>query len=370
MEVVPSDAPVGYDTTFHSSVPMSRDQVEVIVDVAYQRLPAPSIDEQCITKTWEKLCQSMPNPIEPPKPVLFNGLKFRLHDVAMLESGSAPTGARTNEDAQPPFVGATPGTPRDVRRQRCQLRLGITDYKTSIGTTTHASLYAAHASRRGEAEGASRPDALVRGTERYLANALGVEAMAITRDHFALLFRRSDLVSEYPGYYCCPGGHPEPSHILNLKSFTEAHHTDPAALPLEACRWFRHVGSVALVEEMFRSAEMEVAEEIGVPQTLCTNRGLVAIVRQAQNRKPDLCFLVDVDCAGAEALEAFNGRTAKEAFESREGSLVLMDLGQVRTPADVVAFVHTQLGGKITPASFGTLFHGVQCLSRSGSAAA
>lgn len=380
--------PHGYDTIFNSRDPIPQARVASLVSLSHQRLCAPDVDRNAIDETWERLTKSLP------ASRLYNGLKFRLHNVD-LSVAEDDTGVEAEDGDE----NSTAAPARPCKVLACTVKLGITDYKTSMGTTQHVSAYELMTSRRcseGDAvlsglpdscggtcqgrddadeahagpgigcgdNGGHRPKSLVHLTECFLANALGVEAMVITADHAAVLFRRSLQVSEYPGYYCCPGGHPEPSHILDCHRFTadREHASDSTTHLRDVCDWFQYVSSEVVVNELFRSVEVEVAEEIGVALPLCRNRGLVSIVRQAANRKPDMCFIVDVNCTSADVVKAFNKRTAKEAFESEEGSLVLMDLSEVRTPEDVVAFVQKRLDAKITPASFAALYHGVQCI--------
>lgn len=224
---------------------------------------------------------------------------------------------------------------------------------------------------RGE-ERVGRADFIIHRTERYLANALGVEAMVITADNFAVLFRRSAFVAEYPGFYCCPGGHPEPSHILNVEAFTGTHAKGSAGaadqlkdnmmLQLAACKWFKYVTSDVIVQELFSSVTDEVSAELGVPLGQCRNRGLMSIIRNAMTRKPDMCFLVTLECTATEVAFIFNKGTTREAFESQQGSLVLIDLSVVRTPAHVTRYVSDEFKNLITPASYAALLHGVQCL--------
>ena len=55
----------------------------------------------------------------------------------------------------------------------------------------------------------------------FTSNAIGVGAIAITKDGFVVLIRRALWTGEAPGKIDRPGGHPEPDEALkvDLKRF-------------------------------------------------------------------------------------------------------------------------------------------------------
>lgn len=99
---------------------------------------------------------------------LFNGMKFRLADSKSVVATSTLT-----------------------------LSLGLSDYKSHVGTNVRP----ASAEQSQEEQSQEHP---------FLAHILGVEACVLTSDNYAVLFRRSQHVSDFAGFYCCPGGHAEP----------------------------------------------------------------------------------------------------------------------------------------------------------------
>ena len=80
------------------------------------------------------------------------------------------------------------------------LNIGLTDYKTFLGTNCDTSL-CAHISQLGADFG---------NMQTYMSDALGVGALLITADDCVVLIKRSLHVGEEKGKTDLPGGHPEP----------------------------------------------------------------------------------------------------------------------------------------------------------------
>ncbi|KAG8344247.1 hypothetical protein ERJ75_000725700 [Trypanosoma vivax] len=310
--------------------PLSRHFVDASVSPAFNRSEECGECVDIIEKVWEKLASEarmdgLENGLDicrhTTTAMLYNALKFRLHAVV-------------------------------VRDDRCCLQLGVTDYKTSIGTTRNIHVFMDIAQRKGAA------------VDSYLANALGVECFTTTLDGKAVLYRRSQQVGEYAGFFCFPGGHAEPDEFMRRhlpeRIDSEGEHV-PVANFLEAAALLHHASSEALVDHIFNSAIREVADELGMDLRSCRNRGLISIARDSETMKPDLCFWVEVSSLALEVEACFDERVGADAFESVPRSLLLVELSEINGKEGALHFARETLGGKITPASLACLIHGVQC---------
>ncbi|ORC90863.1 putative nucleoside diphosphate-linked moiety X motif 22-like [Trypanosoma theileri] len=318
--------------------PLLPSTLEATVRRSHNRAEDTATDHTAIEETWNKLTKR--NDGEPQRENVYNGLKFRLHGV--VQEGN-----------------------------KCSLQLGLTDYKSSLGTTRNIGMYAELAKRKGVL------------LENYLANALGVECFTLTSDGMGVLFCRSESVSEYPGFFCFPGGHAEPNKIFNWQHFKETHSRDTStiitttnnnnsnnnnnnnnksssSLLNEAAGWFEYVTTSTLVDLLFDAATMEVADELGVEPTSCSNKGLLSVVRNVKSRKPDVCFFIQLSLNASEVKKCFNSRRGADAFESIPNSLRLIDLNMIKTEEAARCFVEEKLQGKLTPASFACLLHGIK----------
>lgn len=112
-------------------------------------------------------------------PKLFNGTKFRVHDV-------------TNSDEDEKHV---------------VLFLGVTDYKEYLGTNWAPNV------KELQLKGTE----LHKNSQAFLSDALGVGASVITKDNFLILLWRSEHCAEAPATWDVPGGHAEPKVEKKLK---------------------------------------------------------------------------------------------------------------------------------------------------------
>ncbi len=112
-------------------------------------------------------------------PRLFSALKFRLALVETRAPYDAPVKAR--------------------------LGVGITDYKAFLTTN--------------RAEDSAMVAALPRPVEPVLAMSLGCGALILTADGAVVFRRRSFRVSEFRGWWDCPGGHAEPKNAEITSSY-------------------------------------------------------------------------------------------------------------------------------------------------------
>lgn len=328
--------------------PLTRAQVAVELSSSFNAEPHPVLIEG--VQRWRD------QQLAKPHVVMFNGTKFRLHGC----------GGAANPDGQ--------GSGDD----RLKLRLGVTDYR-SLGATnfahdpydppmTFTSKAVAVSDNGNDADndntdGGGRVEPLLLP---HMSMALGVEALLITSDDFAVLYRRSNRVIENAGWYCCPGGHAEPSAALKrqlvgvagrggaapgsaaaVQALSEQFPADfeagnvfarvidpPNASSEDIAARVRRLHAAmadamapeAVLDELFSAPVDEVVEEIGLNRELLTCEGLCAVVVASNNAwKPDLVFRVRVALTATEVQQVFARGTAAEAFES-EGALCFLPL--------------------------------------------
>jgi hypothetical protein len=241
---------------------------------------------------------------------LYNASKFRLCRVAV------------DDAAVPPIV---------------TLQLGITDYKTSIGTSVGLKAYASRLNvdlpqlpDDGIPSEAQRQQleplfsAVYDGLYPFLAGCLGVEALVVTKDQKAPLFKRSEHVAELAGWYCCPGGHPEPGNLYHHEG--QQNYPMNETIAANMAEWFSRMNSDLIVREIFDSAIHEVVDELGVDKSSLFNLGIHAVNFNMSTMKPDLSFIIYCDLESSELESLFNQRNAKESFESEPGSILFVDI--------------------------------------------
>lgn len=236
---------------------------------------------------------------------LFNGTKFRLHRVVATS---------------------------DAESDRVMLQLGITDYKALLATNNCIE----HIRAQPEVvNGLNDVDSL-------LSQALGVEALVVTADEKLVLFRRSKFVAEMPGWWCCPGGHCEPSNVVTRLTTATVIDDLVKGVPLRldasntaeadaerhceiADVFERHADLVAsaVVAELFESIVDEVCDETGAPRDSLVCEGLCGIVANVETRKPDAIFIVRCSLSAADLDAHFKQGGMKDAYEA-DGDLLFV----------------------------------------------
>lgn len=289
--------------------------------------------------------------------VLFNEMKFRL-------AGFSAAG----DDA---------GVPEGVPRARLELELGLTDYREHLVTNGSTSFVP----RAG-------------GVPSNGANALGVECVLLTSDRQAVLFRRSPRVSQYAGWFCCPGGHAEPRRLLSNTAllsiapgrlippppslFPPPTSHDPSASSMQPTQtatlreWRNDLLAEALpmcdeqrlrdatVAELFHAAWDEIVEELGIDTShgsepasaspSCVRiRGLAALVVDDLG-KPDAVFVAETSLSAAAVKKSFDARVGADAFESDVNSLLCIPCSVDRASRDPWRSM-LPLGAQVTPPS-------------------
>ena len=237
----------------------------------WARVPCDETREAHIDTVWrQRLAHN---------PALFNGTKFRFHNV------------RVSSDDQ----GET----------MLEMHLGLTDYKSFLGTNMcddYASLRTCSSSsssspppppRRRDARAHFDGDVSVAAVDpdddeiihSRFASPLGTAMIVETSDGDVLLLRRSGAVGEAPHTVVLPGGHPEPSHCG-----IDAHDTTAAT------------GS-DVTFEVFESALSEVVEETGVCRSSLGAPIALGISRRLHNVRPDVVFLISCSSSSHEVLK-------------------------------------------------------------------
>lgn len=281
--------------------------------IRYGRVSHPDAakEEAAIDGTWTAAVAA--------RPATYNATKFRLAGVLVT----------------PPVEGSGGGDgAADAAAATVTLQLGITDYRTYVGT--HLG-------------GGDSPMAFW-GHPRHLALALGNAAVVVTSDGRVPLLRRSAAVAEGRGRYVVPGGHPEPSAMTCTQADGGALRADPAAAGAAAAAELTAAMAREIVEELYLPPD-------AVPPDCLTLLGGVA--RGGGCGRPQLCYTATLDvCSGSvDAAWAAGVRrhavtaawavgddvppgTAAEAVESTE--LVWLDEADV----GVVASTGETRGGK------------------------
>ncbi|XP_053133186.1 uridine diphosphate glucose pyrophosphatase NUDT22 isoform X2 [Hemicordylus capensis] len=197
---------------------IAESQAQAELSPLYDRHPLPG-DQAQIESAWAARRQQ--------SPWLFDGAKFRLHSVELLEGG--------------PF----------------RFRLGLTCYKDFVGTNL--------AERAGRLRQRGSRD--LGDSQAYLADPLGVGAILHTADDQCVFLRRSLSVGEAPGKVDIPGGHPEPQAVAGCTASSQGpiRHQD---LPGEL-----------VVQEVFSSVLREIQDEVNLPASTLSSPALIGIAQ-------------------------------------------------------------------------------------------
>jgi hypothetical protein len=257
------------------SPPLREAQVEVRLDRArFNAAALPAAAAARADELWTNLLARNPR--------LFSALKFRLALVETRAPYDAPVTAR--------------------------LGVGLTDYKAFLTTN--------------RAEDAAMVAALPRPVEPVLAMSLGCGALIVTADGAVVFHRRSFRVSEFRGWWDCPGGHAEPKN---------------AQITREGGPDAGDEGARARTE-IFRAMLDEVHDEINVPYETMEQPLLLGIVRHCASRlRPCAMFLVRTSLSSQQLGAAFSAG-GKEADESTSIALFAGDVvARGAGPATLVA---------------------------------
>ncbi|KAL0713648.1 hypothetical protein Bca4012_020626 [Brassica carinata] len=258
---------------------LSLSQVSVDFSKSHDRIQHPDHDlEDSIAQAWEQRTQGNSS--------LFNGQKFRFGSLCL--DGDAGTN-------ELPHV--------------C-LRLGLTDYRTFVGTNL---------SSQWEKFLVPSQDDSVRC--RHTSSPLGNAAVVETSDHKIIVLRRSDNVGEFPGHYVFPGGHPEPMSVG----------IDSRQLEKDG-----EVLNKKVTQEMFDSITREVVEETGIPASSLSPPLFIGISRRELNVRPAMFFFIKCSHHSDDIPRLYS--SAEDGFESTQ--LHTVSLEELKTMASRMPGCH------------------------------
>ncbi|KAF5447040.1 hypothetical protein F2P56_032621 [Juglans regia] len=253
---------------------LSPSQVSVVFDEAYDRIRHPDTYlENSIAEIWDQRVQINKS--------LFNGTKFRYGGNVLLH-GDGPN-----------------------QVSRVCLRLGLTDYRTFMGTNLNP-LWEKFLLP-------SEDDSICC---QHTSSPLGNGAIVETCDNKIIVLRRSINVGEFPGHFVFPGGHPEPQEI-GITSHQYAKDLTESELINQK-----------VSQEMFDSIIREVVEEIGVPAASLHNRRFIGISRRELNVRPAAFFFIKCSLESKEIQKLY--LSAQDGYESTQLYAVsVTDLGNM-----------------------------------------
>ncbi|KAF8052874.1 hypothetical protein N665_1495s0005 [Sinapis alba] len=238
---------------------LSLSQVSVDFSNSHDRIQHPDHDlEDSIAQAWEQRTQRNSS--------LFNGQKFRFGSLCI--DGDAGTN-------EVPHVF---------------LRLGLTDYRTFVGTNL---------SSQWEKFLVASQDDSVRC--RHTSSPLGNAAVIETSDHKIIVLRRSDNVGEFPGHYVFPGGHPEPMSVG-----IDSHQLEKDG----------EVLNEKVTQEMFDSITREVVEETGIPASSLSPPLFIGISQRELNVRPAMFFFIKCSRHSDDIQRLYS--SAEDGFESTQ----------------------------------------------------
>ncbi|KAJ8768774.1 hypothetical protein K2173_023678 [Erythroxylum novogranatense] len=235
-------------------------KLSVILDQSYDRIPHPDFElENSIDKIWDQRVQKNAS--------LYNGKKFRYGGYSLLR------GDGSNEDSL------------------VCLRLGLTDYRTFVGTNLSPSW---------EKFLAASEDDVIKC--QHTSSPLGNGAVVETLDKRIVVLQRSQNVGEFPGHYVFPGGHPEPEEVAIASDQSGEELVD------------RELINNKVSIEMFDSILREVVEEIGVPRTSLFSPLFIGLSRRVLNVRPTAFFFIKCTLPSKDIQQLYS--SAQDSYES------------------------------------------------------
>lgn len=235
--------------------------LEIDCSPSNDRKPSTTQNEDAIEQIWKDRVKLNPS--------LFNGTKFRFDSVEQKTSSQ-------NEN------------------YKTILRIGITDYKSFLGTNCSA-----HWEKLEQSN---------------LASPLGNAAFVETKDEMVVLLKRSANVGECPHTMVMPGGHSEPE-VVGIKSLEEWE-IKSETIGYDNVKWKKDVAY-----ELFDSMIREVVEETGIPKDKLLNLTCIGFSRRVQNHRPDIVFHITCDLTSEQVRQYY---AAGPEHKSESTELILM----------------------------------------------
>lgn len=245
---------------------ISASDLEIDCSSENDRKPSTAEIEDEIESIWEERRKANRS--------LFNGTKFRFHSVEKISTSHIANSAAV-------------------------LRIGITDYKSFLGTNCSLNWEKIDPSR--------------------LASPLGNAAIVETRDEMVVLLKRSASVGECPHTIVMPGGHSEPE-VLGIKSVEEWKKSSRTIVK-DIVKWKKDV-----LFELFDSMIREIVEETGIPRDKLEALQCIGFSRRVQNHRPDIVFHVCCNLT-SEEVQQFYSVGPEHKYESTE--LIMMQRNEL-----------------------------------------
>jgi len=177
---------------------------------------------------------------------------------------------------------------------RLEMQIGLTDYIDHL-ITNHNKRINKMLINLGLAQH-QNPDI-------FLSNAIGNLAIVATIDKQIVLLKRSNKVATFRGYLDCPGGHPEPNHILN------------------------DFNSQNIVLEFFDSISREIIEELNLTRHDLLGVSLIGMMRNLEDgRKPEMIYYTPTSLTSD---EIYNKYKSGEKTDFEADDLMIVDLKEI-----------------------------------------
>ncbi|XP_057782766.1 nudix hydrolase 9 isoform X1 [Salvia miltiorrhiza] len=184
------------------------------------------------------------------------------------------------------------GEPHSSQKTNVRLHLGLTDYRTFVGTNLNPLW---------ERFLVSSEDDWRRC--QHTSNPLGNGAIVETSNKEVVVLQRSANVGEFPEHFVFPGGHPEPKEVGIIRHQTTGELTHQKA-------------DKRVSQEMFDSIIREVVEEIGVPASTLGEPIFIGISQRALNVRPAAFFFIKCSLQSEEIQQRYS--SAEDSYESTQ----------------------------------------------------
>ncbi|KAL2239510.1 UNVERIFIED_CONTAM: Nudix hydrolase 9 [Sesamum indicum] len=184
------------------------------------------------------------------------------------------------------------GRADSFRKTDVCLHLGLTDYRTFVGTNLNPLW-----------ERFLIPSEDDWRRCQHTSNPLGNGAIVETSDQEIVVLQRSTNVGEFPRHFVFPGGHPEPQEVG-----ITSHHTSGELTHQMVNR--------KVSQEMFDSIIREVVEEIGVPATALSKPVFIGISQRVLNVRPTAFFFIKCSLQSKEIQQLYG--SAQDGYESTQ----------------------------------------------------
>ncbi|XP_042864960.1 uridine diphosphate glucose pyrophosphatase NUDT22-like [Penaeus japonicus] len=159
-------------------------------------------------------------------------------------------------------------------------------------------------------------------SQAYMADALGVGVLLLTKDSHLVVARRADWLLEYPNFLDRAGGHPEPDHVFtpdgSLKPGLE---TDDV--------------HEAVMNEIWDSAIKEAEDEVGLSRNQLEDFSCLGVTANTdEGGRPSMEFFAKLSLTASEVKALHASGNQVEADELT--NLCMLPLQQVATLVDLL----------------------------------